>query len=192
MPASRVVCCPAMTTRAAKVKPRKALPASPITSGPFGTITTYQIGWTGWFNQFGPNATSLATAQENGQSVLAVVPCGALGPQSGPVILFADSSMAVNGFINATNLNLIRNAVAFAAHRCQPTCDSIDFNNDTSLFDPQDIDAFLSVYGEGPCIPETASCNDIDFNNDGSVFDPCDIDSFLTQFAEGPCSLCGQ
>ncbi|MFO0855982.1 MAG: hypothetical protein U0640_01350 [Phycisphaerales bacterium] len=70
-------------------------------------------------------------------------------------------------------------------------CDSIDFNNDTSLFDPQDIDAFLSVYSEGPCIPETATCNDIDFNNDGSLFDPCDIDSFLLQFSEGPCTLCG-
>ncbi len=74
---------------------------------------------------------------------------------------------------------------------CGPTCDSIDFNNDTSLFDPQDIDAFLSVYSEGPCIPETATCNDIDFNNDNSVFDPCDIDSFLLQFSEGPCTLCG-
>lgn len=31
-------------------------------------------------------------------------------------------------------------------------CDSIDFNNDGSIFDPQDIDAFLSVYSEGPCI----------------------------------------
>ncbi len=72
-----------------------------------------------------------------------------------------------------------------------PTCDSIDFNNDTSLFDPQDIDAFLSVYSEGPCIPEAATCNDIDFNNDGSVFDPCDIDAFLLQFSEGPCTLCG-
>jgi hypothetical protein len=72
-----------------------------------------------------------------------------------------------------------------------PTCDSIDFNNDTSLFDPQDIEAFLSVYGEGPCIPDFATCNDIDFNNDGSLFDPCDIDSFLLQFAEGPCTPCG-
>ncbi|MFO0856168.1 MAG: choice-of-anchor tandem repeat NxxGxxAF-containing protein [Phycisphaerales bacterium] len=71
-------------------------------------------------------------------------------------------------------------------------CDSIDFNNDTSFFDPQDIDAFLSVYSEGPCIPPTATCNDIDFNNDGSLFDPCDIDSFLLQFSEGPCTLCGQ
>ncbi|MFO0856981.1 MAG: hypothetical protein U0640_06450 [Phycisphaerales bacterium] len=71
------------------------------------------------------------------------------------------------------------------------SCDSIDFNNDTSLFDPQDIDAFLSVYSEGPCIPDTATCNDIDFNNDGSVFDPCDIDAFLLVFSEGPCTLCG-
>ncbi len=72
-----------------------------------------------------------------------------------------------------------------------PACDSIDFNNDGSSFDPQDIDAFLSVYGEGPCIPETATCNDIDFNNDGSLFDPCDISAFLLVFSEGPCTLCG-
>jgi hypothetical protein len=68
-----------------------------------------------------------------------------------------------------------------------PTCDSIDFNNDGSVFDPTDIDAFLSVFSEGPCVPETATCNDIDFNNDGSVFDPMDIDAFLSVFSEGPC-----
>ncbi len=73
-----------------------------------------------------------------------------------------------------------------------PTCDSIDFNNDTSLFDPQDIDAFLSVYSEGPCVPASAACNDIDFNNDTSVFDPCDINSFLVMYSEGPCTPCGQ
>ncbi len=72
-----------------------------------------------------------------------------------------------------------------------PTCDSIDFNNDSGVFDPTDIDAFLSVFSEGPCIPEAASCNDIDFNNDGSLFDPCDIDAFLLVFSEGPCTLCG-
>ncbi|MFO0858497.1 MAG: hypothetical protein U0640_14210 [Phycisphaerales bacterium] len=71
------------------------------------------------------------------------------------------------------------------------SCDSIDFNNDTSLFDPQDIDAFLSVYSEGPCVPSTATCNDIDFNNDTSVFDPCDINSFLVMYSEGPCTPCG-
>ncbi len=74
----------------------------------------------------------------------------------------------------------------------EPCCDFVDFNNDSSVFDPQDIDAFLSVYSEGPCIPGAATCNDIDFNNDGSLFDPCDIDSFLLQFSEGPCTPCGQ
>lgn len=73
----------------------------------------------------------------------------------------------------------------------QPACDSIDFNNDLSLFDSQDIDAFLSVFNEGPCIPSTATCNDIDFNNDGSIFDPCDIDAFLLVYSEGPCTPCG-
>ncbi len=73
-----------------------------------------------------------------------------------------------------------------------PICNDIDFNNDGSLFDPQDIDAFLSVYSEGGCIPDTATCDDIDFNNDSSLFDPCDIDSFLIVFSEGPCTLCGQ
>ncbi len=70
-------------------------------------------------------------------------------------------------------------------------CDSIDFNNDDSFFDPQDIDAFLSVYSEGPCVPEGDPCNDIDFNNDGSLYDPCDIDAFLLVFSEGPCTDCG-
>jgi hypothetical protein len=70
-------------------------------------------------------------------------------------------------------------------------CDSLDFNNDGSSFDPQDIEALLSVFSEGPCIPGNATCNDIDFNNDGSLFDPCDINSYLTLYAEGPCTLCG-
>jgi hypothetical protein len=72
-----------------------------------------------------------------------------------------------------------------------PSCNDVDFNNDGSSFDPQDIDAFLSVFSEGPCIPETNTCDAIDFNNDGSLFDPCDIDSFLVVFSEGPCTLCG-
>jgi hypothetical protein len=72
-----------------------------------------------------------------------------------------------------------------------PVCNDIDVNNDNSSFDPTDIDAFLSVFSEGPCVPAEASCDSIDFNNDGSLFDPCDIDAFLLVFSEGPCTLCG-
>jgi hypothetical protein len=66
-------------------------------------------------------------------------------------------------------------------------CDPIDFNNDGSLFDPTDVDAFFSVFSEGPCIPANATCNDVDFNNDGSLFDPQDVDAFFSVFSEGPC-----
>jgi hypothetical protein len=66
-------------------------------------------------------------------------------------------------------------------------CDSIDFNNDGSSFDPVDIEAFLSVFSEGPCLPLGATCNDVDFNNDSIRFDPRDIDAFLRVFSGGAC-----
>jgi hypothetical protein len=66
-------------------------------------------------------------------------------------------------------------------------CNDVDFNNDGSLFDPLDVDAFFSVFSEGPCIPETQVCDSIDFNNDGSLFDPLDVEAFLRVFSEGPC-----
>ena len=74
---------------------------------------------------------------------------------------------------------------------CPVVCNDIDVNNDGAYFDPDDIDAFLSVFSEGACVPEEATCDSIDFNNDGSLFDPCDIDSFLLAFSEGPCTACG-
>jgi hypothetical protein len=70
-------------------------------------------------------------------------------------------------------------------------CNEVDFNNDGVSFDPTDIDAFLSVSSEGPCIPIGATCDSIDFNNDGSLFDPCDIAPLVLVFSEGPCTLCG-
>lgn len=98
--------------------------------------------------------------------------------------LFTSAGERTTFFANSTSvLGDVRNAVVLQ----HIVCDSIDFNNDGSIFDPQDIDAFLSVYSEGPCIPETATCNDIDYNNDGSIFDPRDIDAFLSVFSEGPC-----
>ncbi len=66
-----------------------------------------------------------------------------------------------------------------------PTCDSIDFNNDTLYPDTADIDDFLSVFSGGPC--STGLCNDIDFNNDTLFPDTTDIDSLLSVFSGGAC-----
>jgi hypothetical protein len=68
-----------------------------------------------------------------------------------------------------------------------PACDPVDFNNDGSSFDPVDIEAFLSVFSEGPCVPMDATCNDIDFNNDSIRLDPRDVDAFLSVFSGGAC-----
>ncbi len=64
-------------------------------------------------------------------------------------------------------------------------CGDIDFNNDTGLFDPEDINDFLRVYSEGEC--STGNCDTIDFNRDGGLFDPGDIDAFLRVYSEGSC-----
>jgi hypothetical protein len=67
----------------------------------------------------------------------------------------------------------------------QPTCDSLDFNNDGNI-DPSDVDAYFSILGEGSCLPVGTTCNDLDFNNDGNI-DPADVDAYFSILGEGPC-----
>ena len=78
-------------------------------------------------------------------------------------------------------------AVVATGNLFEVTCNDIDFNNDGVYFDVTDVDAFFSVYVEGPCIPDTSTCDSIDFNNDSLFFDPADIDAFLRVYSEGPC-----
>ncbi|GEM_PF-549675 len=94
------------------------------------------------------------------------------------IALHTQGSQQATGAVWWDDLQVVRSVAG---------CDSIDFNNDGGLFDPQDIEAFLSVFSEGPCVPEPATCNDRDFNNDGAEFDPADIEAFLRVFGEGPC-----
>mgnify|MGYP000986074210 CR=1 FL=1 len=159
-----------------------------ITTGQFGTITSFGIGWTGWFTNLGPYATSLATTVDNAQPCLAMIPCNTISPGSGPVVIFADSTMAANGYMTPNNLSLIENAMAFATQSCVGGCDSIDFNNDGLFPDTTDIEDFLSVFSGGPCsTAPVPGCNDADFNNDGLLPDTLDIESLLSVFSGGPC-----
>jgi subtilisin-like proprotein convertase family protein len=140
--------------------------------------------------------------QIGGVGVADTTPITGIG-QDGATLSAGDYYLAVGQFnitfgttgFNATGANTGPGgtiSVTFdSSQTCGPVCNDIDINNDGSLFDPTDIDAFLSVYGEGPCVPAEATCDGIDFNNDTSLFDPCDIDAFLLVFSEGPCTLCG-
>jgi uncharacterized membrane protein len=116
------------------------------------------------------------------------------GVTLGGVVPMAITAISDNGAtlvgVAGANSNPDSPLVSFVATILPPgVCDDIDFNRDGNRFDPLDIDAFLSVFSEGPCLPVGASCRDIDFNNDGSSFDPEDVDAFFRVFAEGPCEV---
>jgi hypothetical protein len=126
------------------------------------------------------------------------LPAGTYTVTVSPSVVTSVGAIALDGEITGGQLpsgNGLAGGAAsftFTVQGAGGVCDSIDFNNDGSFFDPVDIDAFLSVFSEGPCVPGGATCNDIDFNNDSSLFDPCDIASFLLVFSEGPCTGCGE
>jgi hypothetical protein len=61
-----------------------------------------------------------------------------------------------------------------------PRCGDLDFNNDGSVFDPQDVEDFFTVFSEGDC--PVCRCDPVDFNADCSVFDPDDTEAFLRVF----------
>jgi len=156
----------------------------PIASTPIQTPYTdgadYGVGV--WLDERGPD-----------DELLGCIAAGARGFSAW--IDFDDRMVGVIATDLTTSSNIqpllyqIRAAAQATIRACEVNrvCDSIDFNNDGSFFDPTDIAAFVSVFSEGPCIPANATCNDIDFNNDNSLFDPRDIDAFLSIFSEGPC-----
>ena len=63
-------------------------------------------------------------------------------------------------------------------------CGKLDFNNDGNV-EPEDVDAYFSVLGEGPCIGGP-SCDSLDFNQDGNI-EPEDVDAYFSVLGEGPC-----
>jgi hypothetical protein len=65
-------------------------PSQPVTSGSFGTVTTFTQYFAGAITNLGPYATAVAT---NVLGVaLAVIPHGALNPGSGAVAIFSDGN----------------------------------------------------------------------------------------------------
>ena len=65
-----------------------------------------------------------------------------------------------------------------------PTCDSIDFNNNQVFPEDQDVIDFFAVLAGGEC----ATCSDIDFNNNQVFPEDQDVIDFFTVLAGGECS----
>lgn len=87
----------------------------PISDGPFGSIGSFLEAFVTSVSDLGPNATSIATNLLG--DTLAVIPRGALSAQSGPVVIFSDSSLfsdvSAGHFTFADNAMLFGNTIAF-------------------------------------------------------------------------------
>jgi len=154
---------------------------SPVTDGPFGIVTSYSVGWSGWFNTLG-SATVLGRLVDNAQPSLAVIPRGALGPGSGAVVLFSDLTWIVNGFVNAPAKRLVLNALAFVTGA---GCAG-DLNSD-GFVDDADFSLFAAAYNVLDCAePAMPAGCPADFNHDSFV-DDADFIIFVGAYNELVC-----
>jgi len=154
--------------------------SSQVTSGRFGLVPEFFVGWSGWFYELG-GATTLATLNENNQPALAVIPRGALGPGSGAVVLFADCSMV--GGEQPENYAVMLNAIDYAANL---PCTG-DLNAD-GFVDDSDFTIFVTAYNILDCADPTmpSGCAS-DFNSDGLV-DDADFVIFVPAYNALLCS----
>lgn len=151
---------------------------SPVTSGPFGVVMGWTVGWTGWFTTVPASATVLGTINQNGQPGLVVFARGALAACSGVTVLFSDTTAFVDGFfaVGSANDILMRNTFAFVGAPTCVTglCGDIDANG---VVDGADLGALLATWGT------TSASADLDA--DGSVGGG-DLGILLANW--GPCS----
>ncbi|MDJ0757321.1 MAG: hypothetical protein QNJ45_27560 [Ardenticatenaceae bacterium] len=88
--------------------------ASAVTNGPHGTVSSFAQGWPGGLTNLGPYATGYA-ANSLG-TALAVIEPGAVGPESGPVIVYSDTTFFADADVGggfSGNTTLFLNTVAF-------------------------------------------------------------------------------
>ncbi len=84
---------------------------NPVASGPAGTIGQLDTFFPGWLSKFG-KSKDLGTFTANSQPGLAWLPAGVLETGSGPVVMFADSSLLLDGTRTAEDTTGILNAFA--------------------------------------------------------------------------------
>jgi hypothetical protein len=160
-------------------------PGSAVVDGPFGVITGYSVGWSGWFPGASavPGAAVRAQLSQNNQPSLVEFAPGALAAGSGRAVLFSDTTIVFNGYFVETNRRVVLNAIDASFHHCRladigtqgglPGADNTLDNNDFVVF----IDYFfdhnpLADRGATGGIPGQDGAWD---NNDFVVF----IDEFF-------------
>ncbi|MBL8761050.1 MAG: hypothetical protein JNL50_07070, partial [Phycisphaerae bacterium] len=139
-----------------------------IVNGRFGAIASLPTFWPGVID----NAASDTVAGRftNGSPGLTVLPRGALGAGSGPVVILTDMSTLTNTYLAGEAMALVLNAVVDIAGYCIS-----DFNLD-GFVNGDDYDMFASAF-------DVASF-EADINRDGFV-NGDDYDTFASAFDAG-------
>jgi hypothetical protein len=156
------------------VNPRR----SQVSNGPFGLVTSWSVGWSGWFNTVPAEANVLANVNQSGLPGLVVFERHTLAACSGVVVLYSDSTALVDGFYGpgTANEKLLLNTIAYIS---QPSCDAglcgdIDASGEV---DGGDLGLLLGAWDS----TDTAA----DLNGDGIV-DGADLGILLGNW--GPCA----
>jgi hypothetical protein len=147
----------------------------PIASGPYGQVSSYGIGWTGWYQGVIPaEATTVGVVAQNGAFGLLVFPPDVLGPSSGAVVTFSDSTMFADGFFDANpnNVTLLKNTIAYLLGA--GTCAG-DLTNDGAV-DGADLGVMLGAWNTADAAA--------DLDDDGVV---AGSDLGILLGAWGPC-----
>ncbi|MBL9149836.1 MAG: hypothetical protein JNM94_14185 [Phycisphaerae bacterium] len=147
----------------------------PIATGPYGQVSSYGIGWTGWYEGVIPaTATTVGVVAQNGAFGFLIFPPDVLGPTSGAVVTYSDSTMFADGYFetNANNVTLLKNTIAYlvGAGSCAP-----DLTNDGAV-DGADLGVMLGAWNTA----DSAA----DLDDDGVV---AGSDLGILLGAWGPC-----
>jgi hypothetical protein len=155
------------------------LPASPVTSGPYGSIPSFETFLPGWFDVVPPAAATLARLTTNNAPALALIPAGALAPSSGGVVVCTDTSMIFDQFATPADLAVVLNAIFLLGPPppfCYANCDESQV---CPVLNVNDFVCFLIRFAQAD---PYANC-------DGSTTPPVlnvnDFQCFINRFAVG-------
>lgn len=148
----------------------------PITDGPFGKVAKFQMYIPGWFDVLADQAGGLAFIESNGAVGLAVIDAGKLGPGSGTVVVFTDTSLIFDQFIKGEHERLVLNALSLMLPEgsgCYADCDG------SGALDLFDFLCFVNAFNSGDTYA------DCDRSTGCEVLDLFDFLCFVNAFNAG-------
>jgi hypothetical protein len=160
----------------------------PVTAGPYGTTSSFHMHDCGWFTSLGPGSAMLGRWLFNNSITLAAIDRSVLGPGSGAVVLFSDTSFLFNDFLipgwpdYTESRKLALNAIAFVSPPTAPPADCYANCDGSSLCPVLNVNDFICYLQQYAAAETWANC---DQSTAAPVLNVNDFLCFVNRFAEG-------